>query len=234
MIRLNKAMAMLGICSRRDADSQIGSGNVIVNGKTIQEVGVKISNGDIISFCGKKYKFQDNLTEKLWLYYKPLGLVTTHNDEKGRKTVFEDLKNKIKERVISVGRLDLNSEGLLLITNSGTFSRYAESPKTGWERHYKVRIFGTIDENIIKQLAKGVTIDGFKYAPLIIKPFEKTASKNLWVDCCLKEGKNREIRKLFNHFEIQVNRLIRYKYGPYELNDMKPGEVIEAKIEILK
>ncbi len=228
MVRLNKAMSMLGICSRRDADFYINEGKIKVNGSLVKEVGVKVSGGDVIGFAGKNFKFQEEMEHKVWLYYKPVGLVTTHSDEKNRETVFDDLREKIKERVISVGRLDLNSEGLLLLTNSGDFARFAESPKTGWERHYKVRVFGVPDQDMLRKLEGGMIIDGFKYAPMTIKSVDKMVSRNCWIDCILREGKNREIRNLFEHFGLQVSRLIRYKYGPYDLKDMKPGEVVEG------
>ena len=227
-IRLNKALATLGICSRRDADRLIESGKISVNGSNISEVGTKIIEGDKIKIDGKEYIFKNKKKTKVWLYYKPVGLVTTHHDEKGRLTVFDDLKSKINERVISVGRLDLNSEGLLILTNDSNFARMAESPKTGWERHYKVRIFGDLKNNIVVTIGKGLMIDGIKYAPMKIIPLRESSGKNHWIECILTEGKNREIRKIFNHFGLAVNKLIRTQYGPYELGDMKPGEVRKA------
>ena len=200
-------MAMLGICSRRDADAYIALGKVVVNGKVVTEAGTKIRNKDVVVFEEQTFEFQDKIDEKVWIYYKPNGLVTTHNDEKNRETVFDDLKNKIDERVISVGRLDLNSEGLLLLTNSGDFARFAESPKTGWKRHYKVRLFGFPDKSVVEKLERGIVIDGFEYAPMIVKILDKVPSRNCWVDCVLTEGKNREIRKLFEHFGIRLEFL---------------------------
>ena len=227
-IRLNKALSMLGICSRRDADKFIKSGNVYVNNKRVTELGTKVSKHDTIKVCDMGYTLENKKQTKVWLYYKPVGLVTTHNDELGRNTVFDDLTTKINERVISVGRLDINSEGLLLLTNDSEFARYAESPQTGWKRHYKVRVFGDITEDILMQIRKGVSIRGIKYAPMEISLLRETDGKNHWFECVLTEGKNREIRKIFEHFGLSVNRLIRIKYGVYELNDMKPGEVLES------
>ena len=223
--RLNKALAILGICSRRGADKLIEAGKVFVNGSKITEVGTKVNEGDKIKVDSKEYIFKSEKKTKIWLYYKPVGLVTTHHDEKGRPTVFDDIKSKIDERVISVGRLDLNSEGLLLLTNDSNFAKMAESPKTGWERHYKVRVFGDLTNEIVVTIEKSLTIDGIKYAPMKIKLIKTSTGKNHWIECILTEGKNREIRKIFNHFGLAVNKLIRTQYGPFELGDMKLGEV---------
>lgn len=227
-IRINKALSMLGICSRRDADKLILNKSISINHKVVTELGIKVFHGDTISVSGKDYIFQSEKKTKVWIYYKPVGLVTTHNDEKHRKTIFDDLKTKINERVISVGRLDLNSEGLLLLTNDGGFSKYAET--SHWKRYYKVRIFGKLTNEIVSKIQKGVTIDNIHYAPMEIQISKITQlMKNQWVTCILTEGKNREIRKIFNHFGISVNRLIRYKYGPFELSNLKPGEVRVVK-----
>jgi 23S rRNA pseudouridine2605 synthase len=215
----------------------IVAGDVRVNGVVKCELGCEIMDGDMVSVLGADHIFRESeLIPKVWLYYKPTGLIVTHRDNGGRRTIFDDLATKIGERVISVGRLDLNSEGLLILTNNGEFARYAESPKTGWERRYKVRIFGKIDRTIIGKLRDGVVIDGMRYRPMIVRnvrgqPMDHRGM-NQWVDCILREGKNREIRKLFGHFGIMVNRLIRYKFGPYELRDMKPGEI--QPVELMK
>ncbi len=226
--RLNKAMSMLGICSRRDADKYISNKVVYINDVLVNSMGVKVNNGDIITVNGIKYKFKDKCKTRVWMYNKPAGLVTTHKDEKNRATVFDSISDIIGQRVISVGRLDLNSEGLLLLTNDGSFSRYAESPSTGWERHYKVRFFGNINNNIISQIMNGITIEGAKYSPIKIIDISDNKGMNKWCTCILNEGKNREIRKIFNYFGLQVNKLIRIKYGPYELGKLPTGEVIEV------
>ncbi len=419
-LRLNKAMSILGICSRRDADKYIANKSVYVNNKLVEKLGTKVKNGDIITVNGINYTFTNKHKTRVWIYNKPSGLVTTHKDEKGRVTVFDSISDMIGQRVISVGRLDLNSEGLLLLTNSGDFARYAESPNTGWERHYRVRFFGEVNNNIIHELVKlknnnrvifsgevnnnklnsnklnqfknnelqnntenvndnitdkidkpnnilvnnneckimqlknneihtkhlmsnlsgednnnidvnklnkskhntteinnnnptasvdlntndinickthklennkiqnnnsmfsvdvnnntldshktnqlknneiqnnltntmslnddtnktnlekvieiisnGITIDGIHYAPIKITNISNNKGLNKWCTCVLKEGKNREIRKIFNYFGLQVNKLIRIKYGPYELGDLKTGEIkeVEDKIE---
>lgn len=227
-IRLNKAMANLGICSRREADRIIESGRVFINNSKVTEIGIKVSEGDKIKIGDKEYIFTRKKKTRVWLYYKPVGLVTTHQDEKGRPTVFDDVSSKISERVISVGRLDLNSEGLLILTNDSEFARMAESPKNKWERRYKVRVFGNLTKSIIKTLGKGITINGINYAPIIVNVLRKSNGKNHWVECTLTEGKNREIRKVFNHFGIAVNKLIRIQYGPYALENMQQGEIKET------
>ena len=195
--------------------------------RTHKEVTIK-SNGDVITVNGIKYKFKDKFKTRVWIYNKPSGLVTTHKDEKNRETVFDSISDVIGRRVISVGRLDLNSEGLLLLTNDGEFSRYAESPSTGWERHYRVRFFGNINDDIIRRVTNGIIIDGIKYSPIKIINISDNKGLNKWCTCILKEGKNREIRRIFNYFGLQVNKLIRIKYGPYELGNLKVGEILET------
>lgn len=229
MTRINKAISMLGICSRREADRKINSKTVFLNNQLVDKVGTIVNNRDIIIIDNITYIFQEKIESKLWLYYKPTGLVTSHNDEKNRKTVFDDLEKKINQRVISIGRLDINSQGLLLLTNDGEFAQYVQNPQTKWLRHYMVRVFGAISPNIIQQLEQKMNINGIVYKPMIIHSIQNTKSKNCWIDCAIKEGKNREIRNIFQHFNLQVNRLIRYKYGPYELDDMHSGEVRQAK-----
>ncbi|MDR1390780.1 MAG: rRNA pseudouridine synthase [Holosporales bacterium] len=231
MMRLNRAIALLGICSRREADKLIASKGVLVNNEKVMEIGMKVSENTLITVGEKNYFFKMAKEAKVWIYYKPAGLITTHSDEKNRKTIFDDIKTKIDERVISVGRLDLNSEGLLLLTTDSRFSRLAEFPKNSWKRYYKVRVFGQIDMSMKEKLEQGITINGTRYAPIMIEFLKKTSGKNCWLNCVLTEGKNREIRKIFASFGLLVNKLIRYKYGPYELKDLKPGEIrlIEIK-----
>lgn len=225
-IRLNKALSMFGICSRREAEDLIRNGLISVNGNVVTTMGHKISASDIVSFKDKDYSVLTTKKESsVWLYYKRLGLITTHSDPQGRPTVFDDVIPRIGERVISVGRLDINSEGLLLLTNDNTFANMAESPENGWKRVYKVRIFGVLTKDIINRIKNGVTIDSIKYAPMNIKITSEDSKRNIWCECTLFEGKNREIRKIFAHFNIMVNRLIRTQYGPYSLGNMRPGEI---------
>jgi 23S rRNA pseudouridine2605 synthase len=228
--RLNKALSMLGICSRRKADSLIINGQIKVNGEIVKNLGAKISEEDLIFFNEKSYFLGQNTPEsRVWLYYKRNGLVTTHKDEKKRRTVFEDVRDRIPCRVISVGRLDINSEGLLLLTNNAEFAHFAESPKNKWKRKYKVRVFGSLTEQNLKTIREGIMISGVQYTPIEISR-ARSIGCNTWYECILSEGKNREIRRIFGYFGILVNRLIRVQYGPYSLSDMRPGEIRYSKI----
>ena len=220
-VRINKALSHLGICSRRNADKLINDGMVFVNGKACK-CGQNIFETDIIIVNKKIYKLNNCPNEKIFMLYKPIGVLVSAKNEYGRKTVFDLIKTK--ERLISVGRLDINSEGLILLTNSPDFANYAESPKNQWIRIYKVRIFGNLTDNIIKQIEQGVIIDNIKYKPIKIKILSEKIVKNIWCECQLTEGKNREIRKIFLHFGILVNKLIRIKYGPYSIGVLKPGQ----------
>ena len=224
-IRLNKYISLCGVCSRRDADRYIDQGRVCVNGTVAKQPAPLVDGSEIITVDGKPIQTVDDV--KVWAFYKPAGLVTTHCDEQGRETVFEYLREQgLDERVISVGRLDLNSEGLLLLTNNGEFSRFAESPQTEWKRVYRVRVFGDITNLDIDALQQGMTIDGVTYREVLVEPEKDFAQKgqNSWLQVTLTEGKNREIRRIMDYFDLSVNRLIRTSYGPYELGDLQPGE----------
>ena len=230
-VRLNKALSMIGICSRRNAEKLIATGQVSVNGQKVPELGSRICVGDTIQICDKQYVFNIRKQTKIWLYYKPVGIITSHRDDRGRRTVFDEVKSKINERVISVGRLDINSEGLLLLTNDSDFAHRAESPQTGWKRHYKVRAFGEISDEKLSTMRQGVTIRGIRYAPMEIEMLKASSGRNHWFKCVLSDGKNREIRKIFDHFGLRVNRLIRTQYGDFSItNDMKPGDVVMVKV----
>lgn len=227
-MRLNKFLALAGVCSRRDAEKLIESGRVSVNGKIVTPPAQILNGGEVVKVDGKIVTTTTEI--KLWGFYKPVGLVTTHKDEQGRETVFSYLKAQgLDERVISVGRLDLNSEGLLLLTNNGDFARFAESPTTGWERVYRVRVFGDIQAIDFAQLQRGMTIDGISYREVVVEPEQDFLhnGKNSWLRVILKEGKNREIRKIMEYFHLQVNRLIRISYGPHSLERLRPGEWME-------
>ncbi len=232
--RIAKRMARAGLCSRRDAERWIEAGRVKVNGKVIDSPALNVGEGDKIIVDGKP--LPETQDTRLFLYYKPAGLVTTHKDEKGRSTVFSQLPEYLP-RVVSVGRLDLNTEGLLLLTNDGELARYLELPATGWTRQYRVRVFGQVDSKILEKLKKGVTVDGVRYAPItatIDSTEAKSGNANSWLSVSLKEGKNREIRRVMESLGLQVNRLIRTDYGPFSLGKMKLSEVKEINTVVMK
>ncbi len=225
--RIAKVIARAGYCSRRDAEKLILEGKVTLNGKIVDSPALNVSINDDIAINGKLLNKISN--ERLWLFYKPVGVITTHKDPQGRPTVFE-LLPKSMPRVVSVGRLDLNTEGLLLLTNSGELARQFELPSNGLKRVYRCRVFGKITPNIISALAKGVTVDGVRYGKIIVRTEKEQTSMNNWISVELTEGKNREIRKVFEHFDLKVNRLIRTNYGSYSLDGLKIGESREVKI----
>ncbi len=228
--RLAKFMARTGVCSRREAEAYILQGRVSVNGKIIETPAFNVEGDEVIAFDGEKLKAAEQT--RLWLYYKPTGLVTTHKDEKGRQTVFDALPPSMP-RVVSVGRLDLNSEGLLLLTNNGELSRELELPKNAWSRRYRVRVHGRVDEDKLNDLQDGVSIDGVSYGKVLIDVEQKVGT-NTWLCVSLSEGKNREIRKLMKFIGLEVARLIRVSYGPFQLGSLKKGEVREVPFKVLK
>ncbi len=230
--RIAKIIARSGICSRRDAEKLIEQGKVTVNGERITSPALNVSDTDIIAVTGKKLAAREEA--RLWIYYKPVGLVTSHRDEKDRPTVFDTLPKDLP-RVISVGRLDLNTEGLLLLTNDGALARYMELPATGWRRKYRVRIYGALTPEAIAKLKAGVTVDGVKYGSIDVVPEEtQKIARNAWAKVTLTEGKNREIRKVFEHIGCTVSRLIRLSYGPFTLGGLTVGEVREVPRKMLK
>ena len=228
--RIAKAVARAGVCSRRDAERYIAAGRIAVNGTVLTSPAFLVTDADKITVDGKPVGEKEHT--RVWRYHKPAGLVTTHHDEKGRPTVFDNLPEGLP-RVISVGRLDLNSEGLLLLTNDGEFARKIELPSTGWTRRYRVRIHGEVTPEIMEKMAKGLTVEGVRYAPVQVVVDKKQGS-NQWLTVTLKEGKNREIRKLFDSFSLPVTRLIRIGYGPFQLGTLAPGEVDEIRGKILQ
>lgn len=232
--RIAKRMARAGLCSRRDAERWIFEGRVTIDGEVLTTPAIVVTDAMEIKVDGKL--ITEAPEPRVWLYHKPNGLLTTHHDPQGRPTIFENLPNSLP-RVISIGRLDLNSEGLMLLTNDGELARFAELPSTGWARSYQVRVYGQVDENALADLAQGITIEGVSYGPIeaeLEDPSYNTRS-NTWLFMTLYEGKNREIRKVMAHLGLRVNRLIRVCYGPFTLGDLKPGMVTEvSRPEVLK
>ena len=230
--RVAKRMAAAGLCSRRDAEKWIADGRVWVNGEKLLTPACVVGDDDVVVVDGVALKGKE--TPRMWCYHKPVGLLTTHKDPQGRPTVFENLPKSLP-RVISVGRLDLNSEGLLLLTTDGELARSIELPSRGWKRQYRVRIHGQITPEMIKKAAQGVTIDGIHYAPCVIEVEEnQSGGKNQWVKVTLTEGKNREIRRLMESFGLQVARLIRISYGPFQLGSLPVGEIREIPYKVIK
>lgn len=229
--RIAKVIARAGICSRREAEKLIESGQVTVDGKRMVTPALNVTDENVIVVKGKPLPQKQDA--RLWLYYKPVGLITSHNDPEGRTTVFDTLPKHLP-RMISVGRLDLNTEGLLLLTNDGGLARYMELPATGWKRRYRARIYGLGEpEEQLKKLADGVTVDGIKYGSIDVQVEKQKDGRNIWAVVTLTEGKNREIRKVFDHIGCKVSRLIRITYGPFQLAPMNPSEIKEVPRKVL-
>lgn len=219
--RIAKYLARAGIASRREVERMIEVGRVKVNGKALQTPAFKVTGKEKIEVDGKLVSGKQ--ATRLWRYHKPSGLVTTHNDPEGRETVFDRLP-KDMGRVISIGRLDLTSEGILLLTNDGELARALELPSTAWTRKYRVRAWGTINDEAIRKLRSGITVEGVKYEPIDVE-IERDSGTNIWLELGLREGKNREIRRVLEAIGLQVNRLIRISYGPFQLSQMEVGEI---------
>lgn len=229
--RIAKRMARSGLCSRRDAEKWIEAGRVQVNGKTIESAALNVTDTDKVVVDGKPLPEKEKT--RLFLYHKPPGLVTSHKDEQGRSTVFDELPDFLP-RVVSVGRLDLNTEGLLLLTNDGELSRFLELPSTGWTRKYRVRVHGKVDEKRLKSLKNGVTVEGVRYQGIDAKIEEAgSAGANTWLQINLKEGKNREIRRVMEFLGLQVTRLIRTDYGPFSLGKLPRESAKEVEERVL-
>ena len=228
--RIAKVMARAGLCSRREAETWILERRVRVDGKILESPAFCVTSRHRIVVDGKPLPQPE--PTRLWLYYKPRGLVTTHKDEQGRPTIFQSLPAELP-RVISVGRLDLNSEGLLLLTNDGELARHLELPSTGWVRRYRVRLHGKVDVLELEKLKQGLTIDGIHYGS-IIATLDRQQGDNAWVTVSLQEGKNRELRRVFEFLGWPVNRLIRTSYGPFQLGTLELGQVKAVAPRILK
>lgn len=228
--RIAKVLARAGVASRRDAEKIIAERRVSVNGKIIDSPALNVTPDDRIMVDGKPLAPPEQ--PRMWLYYKPVGLVTTDRDEKGRETVFASLPDDMP-RVLSIGRLDLNSEGLLLLTNDGGIKRKLELPSTGWVRKYRVRVKGNPKNEDLDPLRKGMTVDGDRFQPMNIS-LDKIQGANAWLTIAIKEGRNREIRRAMEAVGLVVNRLIRVSYGPFRLADLQPGAVEEIKPRVLR
>jgi 23S rRNA pseudouridine2605 synthase len=228
-MRIAKAIAHAGLCSRRDAERWIEAGRVAVNGKVLTTPAHVVGPGDKIAVDGKPLPQAQAL--RVWRYHKPKGLVTSHKDPQGRKTVFEALPPDLP-RVVSVGRLDLNTEGLLLLTTDGALARHLELPSTGWLRRYRVRAHGRVTQEALDGLRDGITIDGIQYGPVEAR-MDREQGANLWLTLRLREGKNREVKRLAEHLGLVVNRLIRVSFGPFALGDLAADAVEEVKPKVL-
>jgi 23S rRNA pseudouridine2605 synthase len=228
--RIAKVMARAGLCSRREAESWIIAGRVAVNRQTLTSPARNVSPNDEITVDGKPLPMRERT--RLFRYHKPRGLLTTNRDPQGRPTLFDSLPPGLP-RLVSVGRLDFNSEGLLLLTNDGGLKRALELPETGWLRRYRVRANGKVTQSDLDRLKQGVTVDGVSYGP-IDATLDRQQGANVWLTMGMREGKNREVRNVLRSVDLHVNRLIRVSYGPFQLAELKPGAIEEVKMRTLR
>ena len=228
--RIAKVVARAGLASRRDAEEWIKQGRVTVNGRVINSPALDVTANDVIAVDGKSLPPRERT--RLFLYHKPRGLMTTHADPEGRPTVFDNLPEDLP-RLISVGRLDFNTEGLLLLTNDGGLARVLELPETGWLRRYRVRAHGEVTQAQLDELKNGIEVDGVKYGS-IDATLERDQGANVWLVFAIREGKNREVRNVLAHLGLEVNRLIRVSYGPFQLGEIAEGQVEEVKTRVLR
>ena len=227
-MRIAKMIARAGVCSRRDAERLIEAGKVVVNGKLLKSPALNVSANDTILVNDKPLPVSEPV--RLWRYHKPRGRMTSHKDPQGRPTVFDALPDHLP-RVISVGRLDYNTEGLMLLTTDGGLARHLELPSTAWSRRYKVRAFGKVTQAQLDSLKNGITIEGVRYGEISAK-LEREGN-NPWIIVSITEGKNREVRRVLEYFGMKVSRLIRLSYGPFQLSELKSGSVEEVKRRVL-
>jgi 23S rRNA pseudouridine2605 synthase len=228
--RIAKWLARAGVASRRDAERLVAEGRVKLNNTLVEHPATFVTEGDLVTLNGRLVDAPERA--RLWRYHKPVDLVTTHRDPQGRKTVFESLPPGLP-RVISIGRLDLNSEGLLLLTNDGALARRLELPSTGWLRRYRVRVHGAVQDSALAALARGVTVEGVRYGP-IEAGLDSAKGMNAWLTVSLREGRNREVRRVMTHLGLQVTRLIRVAYGPFQLGALPRGAVEEVTAKVLR
>ena len=228
--RIAKRIARAGLCSRREAEAWIAAGRVALNGQVLSSPAVTVGLSDRIEVDGKP--LQQRERTRLWLYHKPAGLVTTNRDPQGRRTVFDALPEGLP-RVLSVGRLDINTEGLLLLTNDGGLARLLELPRTGWLRRYRVRAHGKVTQEELDRLREGIAVNGVLYGS-IEATIDRVQGSNVWLVLAFREGKNREVKEVLGALGLSVNRLIRISYGPFQLGDMEAGEVREIRGRTLR
>jgi len=228
--RIAKRMARAGLCSRREAEKWILDGRVRVNNKLLTTPAFTVSDRDKVEVDGKLISQKERT--RLWLFHKPGGTVTTNQDPEGRKTIFELFPDDLP-RLMSVGRLDINTEGLLLMTNDGGLSRVLELPSTGWLRRYRVRVHGRVKQEDLDQLHEGIAVEGILYGSIDAK-IEHEQGTNAWLSVALREGKNREIKKVLGHLGLEVTRLIRISFGPFQLGDLPTGTVREIRSRMLR
>ena len=227
--RIAKRLARAGVASRREAERMIEAGRVTVNGRRIESPALNVTEADRLTVDGRPVEAPG--APRLWRYHKPAGLVTSTRDEKGRPTVFERLPAELG-RVLSIGRLDMASEGLLLLTNDGALKRRLELPSTGWLRKYRVRVHGAPQEAALERLRRGITLGGERFQPMEVA-LDRVQGANAWLTVGLREGRNREVRRAMEEIGLAVNRLIRTGYGPFRLLELAPGAVEEVRARVL-
>jgi 23S rRNA pseudouridine2605 synthase len=228
--RIAKVIARAGLASRREAEAWIAAGRVAINGAAITSPAVNVGADDRVSVDGKPLPARERT--RLFLYHKPRGLLTTNTDTRGRPTIFAALPKDLP-RLVSVGRLDLNTEGLLLLTNDGGLARVLELPSTGWLRRYRVRAHGSVTQDALDRLRAGITIEGVRYG-VIEATLDRAQGSNVWLTFAIREGKNREVKNVLGALGLQVNRLIRVSYGPFQLGELPAGAVEEVRTRILR
>ena len=228
--RIAKVLARAGVCSRRDAEKMIADGRISVDGRRLDTPAFNVTPQQKVAVDGKPLGDPD--PPRLWRYHKAAGLVTTTRDPEGRPTVFQKLPPNLP-RLNTIGRLDINTEGLLLMTNDGELKRFLELPSTGWLRRYRVRAFGSADAGRLESLKNGIEIDGVRYRSIEVD-LERKQGGNVWMTVALREGKNREIKRVLEHLDMKVNRLIRLSFGPFQLGNLEAGEVEEVPRRVLR